>query len=240
MGRFFSTISLCIFTSVLIGSLTSCSSELDQFEDDGWSNEEGPTTLATRSVGGSGDDWYGSNSSNLYTIPDEESECMLYALISIAKANKVVFKYSNEEYEIGVQGYSATAAYNYVKGLATCRSWPTCDVYGNIIEDGPYFNYSGGSMKPSVARTIGMEAGILKGYIEYFPSYKGLCDHLKDPKDHEHKKNTYIISREDGLHSTIGMGLSDKGNAKYYDKDTGTTTYSKKDREGDGYWLIIY
>lgn len=51
MGRFFSTISLCIFTSVLIGSLTSCSSELDQFEDDGWSNEEGPTTLATRSVG---------------------------------------------------------------------------------------------------------------------------------------------------------------------------------------------
>jgi len=133
-----------------------------------------------------------------------------------------------------------TAAYNYVKGLATCRSWPTCDVYGNIIEDEPYFNYSGGSMKPSVARTIGMEAGILKGYIEYFPSYKGLCDHLKDPKDHEHKKNTYIISREDGLHSTIGMGLSDKGNAKYYDKDTGTTTYSKKDREGDGYWLIIY
>lgn len=55
MGRKLSIISLCLFASVVIGSFTSCSNELDQFEDDQWINEA-TTTLATRSAGGPGDD----------------------------------------------------------------------------------------------------------------------------------------------------------------------------------------
>lgn len=108
---------------------------------------------------------------------------MLYAIISIAASRHIPITYRESDGSggyrertetIGRNGFTATQAYNYVKGLATGQNWTPCDVDGNPIEGAETYNYTGGTMAPSVARSIGEKSGILQGTQMHFNSYNEL------------------------------------------------------------------
>lgn len=191
----------------------------------------------------------GGTSTSLYTIPQNENECMLYALISIASSKHIPITfitpdgqggYSQTTKTIGKSGFSAEEAYRYVKELATGRSWIPCDVFGNPMTDGNPYNYEGGAMAPSVAKTIGQQSGILQGETMYFKTFDELHSYMNTPEFKiNHPKGTYIISSESGAHATVGMGVDSNGNVRYTDADHNFST-KYKDSEKNGSWTLIF
>ncbi|MDO4172941.1 MAG: hypothetical protein Q4D28_09600, partial [Prevotellaceae bacterium] len=180
--------------------------------------------------------------------PQNENECMLHAIISIAVSKHIPIKYvtldsnGNEQSitkEIGKGGFTATDAYNYVKGLATGHSWTPCDDYGKpIINSTPYI-YTGGEMAPSVAKAIGQKSGILKGGIEHFDTYEKLQEYINTASfKQEHPNGTYIINSSSGKHATVGKGVDNNGNIRYSDAEHYSSKY--KDSERTGSWTLIF
>ena len=95
----------------------------------------------------------GGSTTSPYTVPENEHECMLYAIISIAASRHIPITYRESDgsggYKkstktIGRNGFTATQAYNYVKSMATGQDWTPCDVDGNPIEGAETYNYTGG------------------------------------------------------------------------------------------------
>lgn len=81
----------------------------------------------------------GGSTTSPYTVPENEDECMLYAIISIAASRHIPITYRESDgsggYKkstktIGRNGFTATQAYNYVKSMATGQDWTPCDVDG--------------------------------------------------------------------------------------------------------------
>lgn len=234
---------------ILAITIVGCSKDEDS--DDYYSLNISDRIPITRSVLS---DWETGSSQTIggtspYTIPQNENECMLYALISIAASKHIPINYITCDEQgkqtqltkkIGENGFTAEKAYDYVKKLATSQSWPPCDVYGNPIPNEEPKSYEGGAMSTSIAKSIGQQSGILKGEIMYFNTYEALVKYMRTPEfQNNHPKGTYIISSESGGHSTIGNGVDKKGNVRYTDADhTFSTKY--KDSEKSGSWSLLF
>lgn len=239
-----------IFASVgmlVISAITVVGCSKDEELDDFYSLDISSRTPITRSAQAG---WETETSQKSpYTVPQNENECMLYALISIASSKHIPITYVKSDgkggYEqktgiIGENGFTAEAAYNGVKRLATSRSWTPCDVYGNPIQDEDPYSYEGGAMAPSVAKTIGKQSGILQGVIVHFNTYDELQAYISRPEfKGNHPNGTYIINSESGAHATIGSGVDSKGNVKYMDASHGFST-KYKDSEKEGGWTLIF
>lgn len=221
----------------------------DEDHDDFYSLDVSSRTPKNRSVwadGGASQTIGGMD--NPYAIPKNESECMLYAIISIASSKRIpitcVTSAENGGYKqttntIGKGGFTAKKAYDYVKGLAMSQSWSPCDVYGNPIPNSDPYSYEGGAMSPSVAREIGKQSGILQGVSMYFSSYGDLQSYMKtsDFKENHHS-GTYIICGESGAHAAIGKGVDKNGNVRYSDASHGNSKYGESEQKGG--WTLIY
>lgn len=183
---------------------------------------------ATQTLGGS--------STSPYEVPIYENECMLWAILTIAKNNHLPITMSDGKTTkyIG-SGYTAEQAYNYVKGLATSRTYPTCDVKGKPIDGASPYSYGGGEMPPSIAQSIGQQSGILKGGSIYFSSYSDLQMYIQNC---DLKSGTYIICSDTGKHAAVGKGTDKKGNIRYSDADHNSSKY--KESEQGGGWTLIY
>lgn len=224
-------------------TFVSCSKddELDGFNSLDISDRT-PTTRSSMS------DFEPARQPSPYEVPQNENECMLYAIISIAASKRIPITYVTSDghggyqtktKKIGQDGFTATDAYNYVKGLATGQSWTPCDVYGNPIPDAEPYNYTGGAMAPSVARSIGEKSGILKGTTMYFNTYEELQAYISTPSfKKDHPSGTYIINSDSAGHAVIGKGVDNKGNVKYSDANHGSSKY--KDSEKNGGWTLIF
>lgn len=180
------------------------------------------------------------NQQNSFQIPQYENECMLYAIVNIANLNKIPINQTNgKDPQIISQNYSATSAYADIKSRATSRTWQPCDVNGNPIEGEEPYLYSGGEMAPSVAASIGKDAGILKGEIMHFNSYEQMHAVMSTASfQKDHPKGTYIINSDAGRHATVGKGFDRHGNIKY--SDAGHNSENYKDSEKVGEWTIIF
>lgn len=190
----------------------------------------------------------GGSTTSSYTIPENEDECMLYAIISIAASRHIPITYRESDGSsgyrertetIGRNGFTATQAYNYVKGLATGQNWTPCDVDGNPIEGAETYNYTGGTMAPSVARSIGEKSGILQGTQMHFNSYNELQAYISTAEfKKNHPSGSYIISSASGEHAVIGNGVDRKGNIRYSDAKNKGSKF--KDSEKIGSWTLIF
>jgi len=243
-------------TSLVVGLcavlVLSCSKD-DEYEDF-YSLDINSHTPATRS---SMNDWqetgasqtYGGPTQDIYYVPQHEDECMMYAIISIAKDNQKVISFKDKNGKIikkrigqnlgNNKVFSATVAYETVKGMATSQMWPVCDDSGKPIEGGGEHEYTKGAMEPTIAVAIGKESGILSGVIQYFDSFDELQDYIeKTSFQQKHKKGTYIICSKKGRHATIGYGIR-KGEIQYKDaKHQNRTAYDNEEKEGK--WSLIY
>ena len=185
---------------------------------------------------------------NPYTVPQNEGECMLYANISLAaskhlsityRVSDVHCGYKKKTGTIGRNGFTATQAYNYVKGMATSQDWTPCDVDGNPIEGADTYNYTGGAMSPSVARSIGQQSGILQGTQIHFNSYDELQAYINtDNFKKTHPSGSYIISNDSGEHAVIGNGVDRNGNIIYSDANNHKSKYDESQRIGS--WTLIF
>ena len=182
------------------------------------------------------------------SMADYEDECMLYAIISIAASRHIPITYRESDgsggYKkstktIGRNGFTATQAYNYVKSMATGQDWTPCDVDGNPIEGAETYNYTGGAMAPSVARSIGEKSGILQGTQMHFNSYNELKTYISTAEfKNNHPSGSYIISSDSGEHAVIGKGVDRKGNIIYSDAKNSRSKF--KDSEKTGSWTLIF
>ena len=139
----------------------------------------------------------GSSGPGLYDIPQYENECMLYAIVNIAKMNRIPINQTNgrDPRTIGTDNYSAASAYENLRRRATGQSWTPCDVYGKPIEGEESYQYTGGAMAPSVAASIGRDSGILKGGIMYFSSYDEMYAVISSVSfQSEHPNGTYYFA----------------------------------------------
>lgn len=232
---------------LVISAITVVSCSKDEEFDDFYSLDISNRIPITRSAQA---DWETGSSQTIggkspYTVPQNENECMLYALISIASSKSIPITYVTSEGKqitktIGKNGFTAGDAYNYVKGLATSQSWPPCDVYGNPILDEEPYSYKGGAMNPSVAKAIGKQSGILQGVMVYFKTYDDLQAYISTPEfKKNHPSGTYIINSESGAHATVGKGVDSKGNVKYTDASHSLST-KYKDSEKEGGRTLIF
>ena len=190
----------------------------------------------------------GGSTTSPYTVPENEDECMLYAIISIAASRHIPITYRESDgsggYKkstktIGRNGFTATQAYNYVKSMATGQDWTPCDVDGNPIEGAETYNYTGGAMAPSVARSIGEKSGILQGTQMHFNSYNELKTYISTAEfKNNHPSGSYIISSDSGEHAVIGKGVDRKGNIIYSDAKNSRSKF--KDSEKTGSWTFIF
>ena len=187
---------------------------------------------ATQSIGGS--------STSPFSVPINDNECMLWSILTIAAENHIPITMSDGTTTKKI-GYSYTAeqAYNYIKGIATSKTFPACDVNGDEIDGQDPYNYGGGAMFPSIAKSIGKQVGILKGELIHFDSYDKLQEHIqRNIQDGNLKSGKYIISSEDGKHATVGKGIDKRGNIRYTDSKNNSSKY--EDYEKVGGWTLIY
>ena len=235
-----SILSIC---SVMI---ISCNKN-DDYEEVYCNLDVSNHTSLTRSSASDIEFGYGDNYS-FNTVPQNESECMLWAMITIAKRNGIpiiVGNQNNEPIKKTISNaYTATDAYNYVKNLATSnKEWPICDVYGNPKENEGTQSYSGGAMPLSIAQSIAKTSGILEGGRIYFNSYEALQNHLNSSEwTSKHPNGTYIINQHNDEsngygHASICNGLDSKGRLKYIDA---THTSGRYTEEDGSTWTIIY
>ena len=172
----------------------------------------------------------GGSTTSPYTVPENEDECMLYAIISIAASRHIPITYRESDgsggYKkstktIGRNGFTATQAYNYVKSMATGQDWTPCDVDGNPIEG------------------IGEKSGILQGTQMHFNSYNELKTYISTAEfKNNHPSGSYIISSDSGEHAVIGKGVDRKGNIIYSDAKNSRSKF--KDSEKTGSWTLIF
>lgn len=225
--------------------LGSCSQEDDYYDDEMYTLAE-PMITRNGQIETQAFQTYGTSNS-LYNVPQNKSECMLYAIISIATKKGIPITYQIPDGQggytqtikkIGKEGFSASDAYAQVKLMATSKSWVPCDVYGNPIPNEEPYRYTEGEMAPSIAATIGKQSGILKGHILYFESYKALQTYMStDSFNIQHPSGTYIINSTSGRHATVGRGVDKNGNVKYYDAEY---TGKYKPEQQIGSWTLIY
>ena len=203
---------------------------------------------------GSGSDQTSEKKKRYERIPEIDDECMLWALTSIVVENKmamsVVDEDGNKSFKCIDKKFSAKKAYEYLKESATNRVWPYCDVNGNEFtgERAGTYTYTGGEMKPSVARTIGQETGILSGGQKFFKSYAELKSYMENNtewKDGNHKNGTFMImnkhideKKNEIVHGSVCNGFDENGNLMYRDA-FGPHTYNSTDNGSDE-WTLIF
>lgn len=177
---------------------------------------------------------------NPYTVPVNQSECMLWAILTIAVDKKIPITMSDGKTIKTIDNeYTAEEAYNYIKSIATGKNFPACDVNGNIIDGHEPYNYSGGAMFPSIAKSIGQQSGILKGGYIHFNSYDELQGYIQQNiQIGTLKPGSYIICSEDGKHATVGKGIDKNGKLKYTDSSHISAKYNESDKVGG--WTLIY
>lgn len=193
-------------------------------------------TGATQTLGGT----------DKYSIPIYEDECMMYAMISIAKQKKSTITYLEQNSMGGykekhgkIGNVSASVIYEGVKNVASVGEWSPYDNKGNVTPVDQTNHYSGGEMLPSMACEVGKKSGILDGKQIYFSSYEEMENYIKNPTFQiNHPAGTYIICSDSEAHATIGKGIDRNGNIKYSDATHSNSKYSLSQRVGS--WSIIY
>lgn len=231
---------------VAASSFISCSSD-DESDDYYYNLDVTSRTPTTRSANTDGDISFGSTVGP-YDVPQNQDECMLYAIIKIAATKHIPIttvevdkngEFKTQTHTIGRNNYTATMAYNYVKGLATSQQWTPCDVSGNPIPNSESYNYTGGAMAPSVAASIAKQSGILRGQTIYFKTYNDLQKYISsDSFKNEHPAGTYIINSTEQGHASIGRGVDKNGYVKYTDAKNTNSSY-KSEEETAGSWMLI-
>jgi len=188
----------------------------------------------------------GNQTNNKYAIPKNEDECMLYAILSIAKKNNIPITIIELDKKTGEfikktgtigRTFTGAQAYEGVKNYATSQEWPQCDVEGRVHPNSISYKYNGGTMAPSVAKSIGKQSGILQGAIMHFDSYEALNTCMLNPDfNAKHPKGTYIICNEN--HAAVCNGVDRNGNIKYTDANNDNAKYRKDQQKGT--WTLIF
>lgn len=232
---------------VAASSFISCSSD-DESDDYYYNLDVTSRTPTTRSANMDGDFSF-VGVTGLYDVPKNPDECMLYAIISIAAQRHIPITtvepdgkgdFLTKTHTIGKNGYTASSAYAYVKGLATSQQWTPCDVSGNPIPDSESYSYTGGAMSPSVAASIAKQSGILQGTTVFFKTYGKLQEYIStDSFKKEHPAGSYIINSDSQGHASIGRGLDKNGYVKYTDAEKTNSSY-KTEEETAGSWTLIF
>ena len=170
------------------------------------------------------------NNSNYKTVPKEENECMLNAMLQIAidKHLKVFGTYISSE-------NPAEKAYNKVKNCA--MNYVKTDENGNRVPG--YEQYKGGDMLPSLAAVIGKQCGILSGNTLHFESYEKMQETISSEQwRNNHPDGTYIISSEGQKHASICTGFDKKGNVKIKSAQDGPDTMKSGNKEYTGFTVV--
>ena len=177
-------------------------------------------------------------------IPVNYNECELWAMVSIAKENKIPIitghdKNGNACHQtIDPYSFPASTAYEFVKGVATSNDWPECDGNGDPTNSGNTIGYNGGAMPLTIAKAVGKETGILTGVTRRFHNYDLLMEFL-DSQEWRSKEldGKFMIHDEMDKHTIVGLGFDKKGKFKYRDSSTRSQTF---ERTKDHSFILMY
>lgn len=226
------------------GAIVSCNQD-DYYEDD--SNcilDISYHTSLTRSASWDSESGQhlGDNPNN---IPVYYGECELWAMVSIAKDNDIPITTGHKDNgdpinnTIGDYNFPAATAYETIKGMAMANEWPECDTNYNPIPNGHNQKYEGGAMPISIARSVGKEAGVIKGNTRKFSNYDDMLLYLQsDEWKEKNLDGKYMIHDNTDQHTTIGLGFNSDGILRYRDSSTHSSSFNTKKCSEHSYTIM--
>ena len=250
-SKYFCGIFATVFVTTTMAQLASCSQDDDYYDSDMYTLAE----MGTR-LGGDGDEIgatqtfsFNSNTPSYDYVPVNEYECALWALITVAKNKKTSFTYYDQTGHLQTkpinENFSASAAYDYAKNVATNRTWSVYDENGYPIDNSDTLKYSGtGDMNSHITAGLAKELGIMEGRLLSFESFQAIRDYISTPEwVNSHPKGTYIILSEKYQHTSVCEGVNSKGAIKIENSSGATDVPRRKytsENSGEGKFYLIY
>ena len=241
-----------VFVTTTMVILASCSQDDETYDSDMYTLAE---EMGTRSGGDGGDIGatqtlsYNSNTSSYVDVPVRKNECALWALITVAEYKQTSFSYKDNAGNLQTkpinENFSASAAYDYAKNVATSRTWSVYNENGYPIANSDTLKYSGeGDMNSHITAGLAKELGIMEGILLSFDSFQEIRDFISKPEWVDlHPGGTYLILSEKYQHTSVCEGVNSKGAIKIENSSGATDVPRRKytsENSGEGKFYLIY